>query len=186
MADIAAVAPVKLFVVTLHRDLSVLEEGMRLLREAWGETDFESPDFPFEETTYYETEMGPGLARRFFSFARLIPPDRIVEAKLFTNSVEDRLKGAMPGRTLNLDPGYLDAYKLVLASAKFGGQKIYLRDGIYADMTLVRYKKKWESFDWGFPDFKSRKYDVVLSAIRDLYKKQYSPQSHKEHKEEGF
>ena len=172
MADIAPVSPVKRFVVTLHRDPGVLEEAIGLLKNEWGEIDYISPDFPFEETQYYEKEMGSGLLRRFYSFERLISPDRIVEAKLFTNKVEERLKDAAPGRVINLDPGYLDTYKLVLASAKFGGQKVYLRDGIYADMTLVRTKGKWESFAWGFPDFKSGKYTVPLNTIRDLYKRQ--------------
>lgn len=142
-----------------------------MMQERWGETDLVSADFPFHETTYYEPEMGPGLMRRVYSFRELIPPDRIVEIKLATNNIEDRCRGES-GRQVNLDPGYLDTYKVVLASAKCGGQKVYLRDGIYADMTLFRYKGKWEFFAWGFPDFKSGKYDAVLNSIRDLYKKQ--------------
>jgi hypothetical protein len=171
MAGTTTPAPVKLFVVTLHRDASLLGEAIESLSETWGKADFESEDFPFEETDYYEKEMGSSLNRRFYSFENLILPDQIVEAKLHSNRIEERLaKNGL--RQVNLDPGYVDTYKVVLASAKFGGQKIYMRDGIYADMTLTMYKGKWEAFLWGFPDFKSRKYDDVLNRIRDIYKLQ--------------
>jgi hypothetical protein len=174
-------SPVKLFVVSLHRDVSVLEGAFDQFKTTWGETDFVSEDFIFDETDYYEPEMGSGLLRRFYSFAQLISPDRIVEAKLDCNSIEDQwLREGR--RQVNLDAGYLDTYKVILASAKFGGQKIYLRDGIYADMTLTMHKGKWESFLWGFPDFKSRKYDKVLNTIRDLYK----TQSRKDAKNKNF
>ena len=160
---------VKLFVITLHRDPEILQKAMRAFTLTWGEIDYESEDFPFDETNYYEQEMGAGLVRRFYSFKDLIEPDQIVDAKLQSNAIEDEfLLGER--RTINLDPGYLDTYKVVLASGKFGGQKIYMRDGIYADMTLTMYKGKWEAFLWGFPDFKSRKYDAVLNKIRDIYK----------------
>ena len=169
MASPAAPAFVKLFVITLHNDISILDASMRAFEVEWGETDFISEDFDFDETNYYEPEMGPSLKRRFYSFRDLLSPDRIVEAKLHCNVIEEQF--LQDGkRRVNLDAGYLDTYKVVLASAKFGGQKIYLRDGIYADMTLTMYKGKWESFLWGFPDFKSRKYDDVLCKIRDLYK----------------
>jgi len=164
-------SPVKLFVVSLHRDASILEAAINQFQVEWGGTDFESEDFIFDETDYYEPEMGNGLRRRFYSFAQLISPDRIVEAKLHCNSIEDQFLQEGQ-RQVNLDAGYLDTYKVILASAKFGGQKIYLRDGIYADMTLTMYKGKWESFVWGFPDFKSGKYDEALKKIRDLYKAQ--------------
>lgn len=171
MAQTSSVTPVKLFVVTLHRDSQILNGAISLFQAEFGETDFESEDFPFAFTPYYETEMGTNLQRRFYSFARLISPDQIVQAKLLSNQIEERYMQDTR-RLVNLDPGYLDYYKVVLASAKFGGQKIYLRDGIYADMTLIMYKRKWESFSWGFPDFKSGQYDAVLAQIRDLYKSQ--------------
>jgi hypothetical protein len=171
MALLKSPDPVKLFVITLHRDVEILEKAMKTFCEKWGEFDFVSEDFVFDETNYYEHEMGAGLVRRFYSFNNLISPDQIVDAKLQSNAIENEfLQGT--GRMINLDPGYLDTYKVVLASGKFGGQKIYMRDGIYADMTLTMYKGKWEAFLWGFPDFKSRKYDQVLSKIRDIYKKQ--------------
>jgi len=171
MAQPVSPTPVKLFVVTLHRDPEALSGAIAELQHHWGFTDFVSEDFPFDFTDYYEAEMGKDLARRFYSFERLITPDQLVEAKLFCNELEGKYRGEK-GRAVNLDPGYVDHFKLVLASAKFGGQKVYLRDGIYADMTLVMFKGKWESFNWGFPDFKSRRYDDALCKIRDLYKRQ--------------
>jgi Domain of unknown function (DUF4416) len=163
------VTPVKLFVVTLHRDLEILESARADMIKAFGAIDWQSEDFPFDVTDYYEKEMGKELLRRFYSFQNLILPDAIAEIKIRTNELENKYRNESV-RRINLDPGYLDTYKVVLASTKFGGQKIYVGKGIYADMTLVMYKGQWESFAWGFPDFKSRRYDAVLSKIRDLYK----------------
>jgi hypothetical protein len=171
MARISTVTPVKLFIATLHAPDAPVDETASELKKNWGEFDYSSGDFPFEATGYYREEMGASLLRRFFSFSNLIGPGQIVEAKLFTNRLEDRFRRD-GRRIINLDPGYLDFYKVVLASTKFGGQKVYMREGIYADMTLVHFKGKWESFAWGFPDFKSGAYDQVLFKIRDLYKAQ--------------
>jgi len=165
-ADIAAV---KLFVVTLHHDSAILESATSELIKLFGPIDWQSDDFQFDVTDYYEKEMGSKLLRRFLSFQDLIMPDEIAEIKIRTNELENKYRNENK-RQINLDPGYLDTYKVVLASTKFGGQKIYLKKGIYADMTLVMYKGQWEGFAWGFPDFKSRRYDAVLSRIRDLYK----------------
>ncbi|MCI0417317.1 DUF4416 family protein [bacterium] len=171
MSSVEPVVPIKLFVVTLHRDAAILQSAKSDMINALGEIDWESEDFPFDVTDYYENEMGMGLLRRFYSFQRLIMPDQIAEIKIYTNQLEEKYRNEK-GRRINLDPGYLDTYKVVLASTKFGGQKIYVGKGIYADMTLVMYKGQWESFAWGFPDFKSGRYDTALSTIRDLYKAQ--------------
>ena len=174
--ETAPVAPVKLFVAALHSDPSNFDAAMDLLVQEWGAIDFVSEDFPFDVTDYYEKEMGKNLLRRLVSFERLISPEQIVICKLFSNVVENRFQQSN-SRTINLDPGYLDYYKLVLASTKYGGQKIYLGSGIYADMTLVMYKGVWDSFPWGFPDFKSGRYDDALSAIRNIYKEQMKARS---------
>jgi hypothetical protein len=112
--------------------------------------------------------MGEGLKRIFYSFSDLIDPARLVDVKIESNRIEDEF--ALDGRRrVNVDPGYLDFYKLVLASAKFQGQKVYLGKGVYADPTLY-YDKGWKSCDWSFPDFKSGRYDEFLSGVRRSYK----------------
>jgi len=168
MAEPRGPDPVQLFVGVLAGTRTTLPEVREALVEQFGPIDLESGAFPFDVTDYYEPELGPHLMRWFLSFERLIPPDRIVEAKLATNDIEVRLSVA-GRRRVNLDPGYMDTYKIVLASAKFQGPKVYLARGVYADPTLY-YDRGWRAFSWGFPDFKDGRYDEVLSEIRRLYK----------------
>ena len=84
--------------------------------------------------------IGSELLRRFFSFSALALPERLADVKLETQKIEDRYRETVSGgRRVNLDPGYLDAYKVVLASTKNAGQRIYLHAGIYGEATLLYY-----------------------------------------------
>ena len=103
------------------------------------------------------------------TFSRLQCPSRLPEWKLSCVRVETECSSPANLRIVNIDPGYLDFYKLVLASAKFQGQKVYLGKGVYADPTLY-YDKGWKSCDWSFPDFKSGRYDEFLTGVRRSYK----------------
>ena len=170
MAEISAVAPVKLFFGILFNSSSYIEEIKSCLEGLYGPADYISPEFPFDFTDYYEGEMGGNIKRIFFSFEKLIMADTIKEIKLESNELEGKFifQGK---RAVNLDPGYFDYHKLVLASAKFGGQKVYIGKGIYADITLWYQKGKFTTFPWTFLDFKSGLYDEVFLHIRHLYKK---------------
>jgi hypothetical protein len=130
--------------------------------------DLVSELFEFDVTDYYEPEMGKDLKRAFFSFADLIMPERIAEIKMATNKMENHFLNDGK-RMVNLDPGYMDYYKIVLASGKFQGQKIHVSGGVYADLTLY-YDKTWKPYPWGFPDFRSGRYNSVLTKIRELYR----------------
>lgn len=171
MAEPQAVKPVKLLVAVLWSDAGRLDEALAALREQWGEIDFSGTDRPFDMTDYYEAEMGTDLQRRLIAFAQLVPPESIRQAKLITNTIEDRLAGT-GGRRANVDIGYLDHNKIVLASVKYAGQKIHLGDGIYADM-IARYKHgRYQPFEWTFPDFRDGRYDEELAVIRRVYLEQ--------------
>lgn len=171
MAKPQAADPVKFFVAALWSDPAALGNAMAELAARFGEIDFAGADHPFDRTGYYESEMGRRLNRRLISFVRLASPDSIGEAKYFCNEVEDRLAGEK-GRLVNLDIGYLDHNKVVLASFKGAGQKIYLRDGVWADL-VARYRKgRYSSFEWTFPDFKDGRYDGELLEIRQKYMEQ--------------
>jgi hypothetical protein len=163
--------PVKLFVAALWTESGALQRAIAELCSQWGDIDFAGADHPFDMTDYYEPEMGERLHRRLISFALLVPPESISEAKHLTNGIEDRIAGEK-GRMVNLDIGYLDHNKIVLASFKGAGQKIYLRDGVWADL-VARYRKGgYSPFEWTFPDFKDGRYDQELLKIRQIYMQQ--------------
>ena len=75
----------------------------------------------------------------------------------------------IPERPINLDPGYLTGAKLVLASTKDFAHRIYLRDGIFAEITMGFRGDSWTSHDFTFPDFRSGVYDTFLKKARDRH-----------------
>jgi hypothetical protein len=168
MAKPGPVDPVKLFVAILWSDAGALEGALEELQTRWGRVDVTGGDHPFDVTPYYEDEMGCGLIRRLISFDALVSPETLPEAKLACNEIEDRFARGK-GRRVNLDVGYLDHNKIVLASAKCAGQKIYLGAGIYADL-VARYREgRYQPFEWTFPDFRDGRYDHDLVQIRRIY-----------------
>jgi len=131
--------PVKLFIAALFSEQNLLEKSLQRSQEQFGTIEYRSEVFPFDVTDYYAPEMGSPLYRQFVSFQPLVNPGKLAEFKINTNSIEDELS-EQEKRRVNLDIGYMDFNKVVLASAKFNGQKIYLDHGIYADPTLY-YRK---------------------------------------------
>ncbi len=163
--------PVKLICGVLYSDATKLERACLLLEERFGPADWKSKEFLFESTDYYVPEMGSPIFRLFYSFYQLINPKELARIKLECNVIEDLL--AVNGqRKVNLDPGYLDYDKFVLASAKYAGHKIYLDHGIYADTTFMYSKGQYHPSDFCFPDFKSGLYNEVFLRIRAIYKGQ--------------
>ena len=169
--DIQATPKVKLIIGLIYSQQSDLLACEAHLQKVFGEIETISPEYPFDMTDYYEPEMGKELKRRFISFDRLINANEIAEIKRLSNIIElNYIKH--DGRSINLDPGYLDMDKFVLASAKYGRQKIYLGKGIYADPTLYFFKKSFHAHEWSFPDFSKGTYNDYFMEVRRLYKKQ--------------
>ncbi len=160
--------PVKYFAAVLWRDDDSLASGTQRLVATFGDIDHVGPDRPFDMTDYYEAEMGASLKRRLVSFVALRSPQKLTAAKHACIEIESALAGEN-GRTVNLDVGYLDHNKIVLASVKAAGQKIYLSDGIYADLVARYGQGKYQPFAWTFPDFKDGRYDSELGVLRECY-----------------
>lgn len=171
MASTLPPPPVKYFIAVLFKDGFALEQARPAFIRHWRAIDFEGTDHLFDVTDYYGPEMGAPLYRRLLAFENLAEPTLLVDMKLACNEIEGQLAaGGM--RTINCDAGYLDHNKVVLASAKEAGQKIYLDKGIYADLA-GRYKAgKYQPFEWSFPDFKDGRYDKELLEIRAMYLEQ--------------
>ena len=162
---------VKLFVAVIFSNKKCLARAFQYLEEKYGNMDYQSPQFDFSMTDYYQPEMGGPIYRIFVSFEALIRPDEIVHIKIETNEIEESL-AIRKKRKVNLDPGYMDYDKVVLASAKYNGQKIYLDRGIWADLTLHYEKGRFDPYPWSFPDFKTGMYNDVFLEIRQRFKKQ--------------
>lgn len=162
---------VKYFIGALFSDEKLLKIAIADAENTFGTVDLISIDFTFDITNYYEYEMGTPIYRRFVSFNKLLGPGFLTSAKLLTNAIEDKL--LIEGlRKVNLDVGYIDYDKVVLASAKYGIHKIYLSQGIYADLALHYAKGQFQPYEWAFPDFKRPAYSSFFLRMREIYKRQ--------------
>ncbi|MBW3599532.1 MAG: DUF4416 family protein [Planctomycetes bacterium] len=139
----------------------------------WGPIALASEPFAFDDTAYYEREMGEGLQKVFFAFERLIDPAELINRKLASNRWEDEYRAAsnLPApRPLNLDPGYLTEAKLVLATTKDRDHRIYLDRGIFAEVTLHFHKGQWRPREWTYPDYRRSEYHRFFTRCRDYYR----------------
>jgi hypothetical protein len=147
-------------------------EAQGPLEELFGPLELRSELFPFQRTEYYTPLMGANLKRCFFTFHNFADPAFLADWKLSANALEQRLKALLspsgePERPINIDPGYVTGAKLVLASTKDFAHRIYLRDGVFAEITMSFRGGRWLSHQFTFPDFKSGLYDAFLKRARD-------------------
>jgi len=171
MAKAKTPRDVKLIIGMLAKDKKLFDKTEEFFIKKFGVIDYRSPVLPFDYTDYYKEEMGYPLQRRFIAFKKLIPPEHLSGIKVATNSLEEKfsLRGK---RQINIDPGYISDSKLVLATTKDYYHRIYLGKGIYAEVTLVWKDKTFQSFEWTYPDYKTREYIDILSSIRNSYMKE--------------
>lgn len=168
MSTIKPPAPVALFIAALYAlDLPDAATG-KLIAEHFGNTLAPGPVFDFTFSDYYTAEMGPNLRKAFFVLDRLIDPSELPEWKLRAMALEEQ--HARNGkRTINLDPGYLEAPKLVLATAKNFAHRIYLGRGVYADVQLYVRDGKFQANSWTYPDYKLPEHLRFFEQARAKY-----------------
>jgi len=169
MASASHPKAVKLTMGLIFKDEIYFAKAKMALLRNFGKIDFESDEIPFKYTDYYQEEFGSSLKRRFLSFERPIFPDRLARIKVITNKIEQRL--SREGRRLvNIDPGYLDLSRLVLATTKDFSHRIYLRQGIYAEVTLIFNDKSFRPLEWTYPDYRTPEYIGIFNRLRELYR----------------
>ena len=159
---------VKLFIGLIFQKSAKIADIKNRLRSKFGNIDFESEILDFNYTDYYKKEFGANLKRSFLSFSKLILPDKISAIKNTTNKLEISLSKNHK-RLINLDPGYLNDAKVVLATTKDYAHRIYLKNGIYAETTLVFTKGAFKPYSWTYPDYQSREYADIFAQIRNIF-----------------
>jgi hypothetical protein len=161
--------PAKLIIGAYLAEKKLYPELAMELASLFGPVDIVSAWFAFDYTNYYEKEMGAPLYRRVLAFKSLIAQDELAAIKVTTNQIEQRFtnKGR---RQINIDPGYLLLERFVLASGKNFSHRIYLQQGIYADLTLIFTRGAFQTLAWTYPDYADRKMLDYLTAVRDKYR----------------
>ncbi|MCG8583168.1 MAG: DUF4416 family protein [Pirellulales bacterium] len=171
MGAIHEPTPVLLLVAAFSRHESAFDWGRAMCESHWGPIALESERFEFTETDYYEPSMGGQLKKQFWAFEQRVDPAILPECKLATNAWEQELADTgdyEEQRPLNLDPGYLSLSKLVLASTKDHAHRIYLSQGIYAEITLTYRGGGWQSHDLTFADYQRDDYQAFFDECRSF------------------
>jgi hypothetical protein len=161
--------PVLVVVAVLCGDAGEGRRALAALAEPLGGVGATGRAVAFDRTDYYQPEMGAGLARTFASLGRLVAPEELVAIKHAAFAVEQRYATG-DRRRVNLDPGYLDGAKVVLASFKPGPYKLYLGRAVWADTVLYFADGRFQPLPWTFPDLRHGPHVEFLTSCRSRYR----------------
>jgi len=173
MREIRNPLPVKLFIGMLTPEPALFDRCEELLCKEYGPVDCQSDIIPWSGSDFYQEEMGAGILRKFIFFERLIDPGALGAIKVHTCLIEKNLALRTKDwvkRRINLDPRYVTEAKVVLATTKDYSHRLYIGNGIYAEVTL-RYGNKDRSFspfEYTYLDYRTDAYQTMFNRARDL------------------
>jgi hypothetical protein len=171
MGEVRERQPVKFIASLLTGNLLLLPDVKQALEQEIDGIDFASPVLPFSATDYYEEEFGPNLQREIVSFTKLRDMADLAVVKRLTNDLEMRW-AIGDCRKVNIDPGYIALGKFVLATTKDRDHRIYIGQGIFAEVTLSYRAGSFKAREWTYPDYASPQYVELLNALRNEYRLQ--------------
>lgn len=150
-------------------DVNLISEIEHILQPDFGRIVLKSSATPFNYTDYYENEMGKNLNRLWIVTNNFVSLDKIAEIKHYARKIEDKFRNEQNNRKINLDPGFLTLSNFVLVTTKNYGHRIYLKNGIYAEVTLIFRNKSFQALEWTYPDY--REAISFFNEVREYYKK---------------
>jgi len=136
--------------------VDAVADSLTTLEKKFGRVEAETVEIDTSCKDRYREEMGENLYRRFFAFERPVAMDSLADIKMICYKIEPVFSdqvGDFIFRTVNLDPGILTASNLVMTSHRPKNHRIYLRDGIYAELTLIHSQGMFMQLPWTNPDF---------------------------------
>jgi hypothetical protein len=152
MGAIAPPALVQPIVGLLAAAPVLLDEARAVLESAVAPIALASEPVEWTESDYYRAEMGAQIWRQYVALDTRMSPDQLADLKRHTNALEDRWRGPR-GRSVNLDPGYLDLLRVVLASTKDAAHRVAIAPGIYAEATLHFAHGRFAPWPHTYADF---------------------------------
>ncbi len=137
------------------------------LADRFGPLAFEGEPAPFDRTEYYDEELGTPIVRRLLGFDRMVPLDALPGAKHFCAELE---RAYMQGgrRVVNLDPGLISPERFLLATSKNFTHRVYLGQGVWADLTMIWTGGDWQTLPWTYLDYATPPLRPQLTALRRI------------------
>lgn len=131
------------------------------------EVDLQSNLIKFDFSDYYNEEMGENILRYWISFSPPVVAKQIYKIKIVSNELEQKFfSDENKNRKVNIDPGYVEGSKLVLFSTKNYSHRVFLDEGIFAEVTLIYKNKKFNILDWTYPDYRTETALKFFTEVR--------------------
>jgi hypothetical protein len=162
-----AVQPI---VGVLAASLTALEEARAAVADAIAPIALASSPRQWTESAYYAAEMGPEIWRQYLACERRIAPETLAELKRLTGRLEERWRGPR-GRAVNLDPGYLDLLRVVLASTKDAAHRVAIGPGLWAEATLHFERGTFAPWPYTYPDYAAVDARAFFTAVRAEFRR---------------
>jgi len=153
-------------------DLEALRQAQALLEARIGPVWSSSPSYRWSYSEYYEREMGRVLFRQFLGFDALVPPESLVFLKWEAREIEralGRVLGDRVRRRVNVDPGYVDAGKVALASGKSAPHRLYLGEGVFGEVTLLFERGSFRALPTTYKDYGEPRALSFFGQLRERY-----------------
>lgn len=171
MGDPRQAPLVKPIVGVLASSPDLLAEAQRALGEHVSPVECASEPRPWNVSDYYRDEMGETIWRQYLALTGLADAGALVAWKRGANELEDLWRGAR-GRRVNVDPGYLDRNKVVLASTKDAAHRVYVADGIFAEPTLWFAHGRFRPWPHTYRDYAADDAIEFFNSVRRRYRDQ--------------
>ena len=145
-----------------------------MLSDRFGEVILYLDAGDFKHSQYYKEEMGDHLSRQFIAIKPPFHEELLPEAKRFARTLEWRFcresNKDKIHRRINIDPGFVSLSKVVLSTSKNYSHRIYLADGVYAEVTLIFRDRVWKTLEWTYPDYTTQQVKQFLLNCRMILK----------------
>lgn len=169
MGEIKQPERAKLFCAIMYAESADIASVISDLENAFGKVETRGEKYPFTYTDYYTPEFGGNLYKEMVVFGSTVEQEKLAEIKRFTNSVEEKYLAENGKRSINIDPGFVLPSKLILASTKDFSHRIYVGEGIYAEITFMFSRKGVRFLDWTYPDYRSSEVSGFFIKVREKY-----------------
>lgn len=172
MARVQKPPPGKLVVSLIYSSMDALADSLTALEKRFGRVECETVEIPLANQENYKEEMGDNLERRFFSFERDVERDALPVLKSICRKLEGQFADHVDDylfRTVNIDPGILTPFNLVMASNKESNHGVYIEDGVFAEIALVYARGRFVRLPWTSPDFYHEEAIDLFNRVRSSF-----------------